>query len=55
MTGFVTIELTRAVELARSVERQRGYYDESECSAKRPAMQRVSAVVNPWAARNDCI
>ena len=54
MTGFVTIELTRAVELARSIERQRSYYDESDCS-KRSVMQRVSAMVNPWAARNDCI
>jgi hypothetical protein len=54
MTGFVTIELTRAVELARSIERQRSFYDESECS-KRTVIQRVSAMVNPWAARNDCI
>jgi hypothetical protein len=54
MTGFVTIELTRAVELARSVERQRIFYDESECS-KRTVLQRVSAMVNPWSARNDCI
>jgi hypothetical protein len=54
MSGFVTIELTRAVELQRSLERQRCYYDESECS-KRTMLQRVSAVVNPWAARNDCI
>jgi hypothetical protein len=54
MSGFVTIELTRAVELQRSIERQRSYYDESEC-LKRTVMQRVSAMVNPWAARNDCI
>jgi hypothetical protein len=54
MSGFVTIELTRAVELQRSIERQRCYYDESECS-KRTLLQRVSAMVNPWAARNDCI
>ncbi len=54
MTGLVTIEMTRAVELARSVERQRSFYDESECS-KRTALQRFSAVVNPWSARNDCI
>lgn len=54
MSGFVTIGLTRAVELQRSIERQRCYYDEFECS-KRTVLQRVSAVVNPWAARNDCI
>ena len=54
MSGFVTIELTRAAELVRSIERQRDYYDESECS-KRTALQRVSAVVNPWSSRNSCI
>ncbi|MFZ0918799.1 MAG: hypothetical protein WB807_07725 [Candidatus Dormiibacterota bacterium] len=54
MSGFVTIELTRAAELVHSIERQRNFYDESECP-KRTVLQRVSAVVNPWSARNDCI
>ena len=48
MSGLVTIEL------ARSVERARSYYDESECSY-RTVLQRVSAMLNPWSARNDCI
>jgi hypothetical protein len=54
MSGLVTIELTRSIELARSVERARSYYDESECS-NRTVLQRVSAMLNPWSARNDCI
>jgi hypothetical protein len=54
MSGFVTIELTRSAELVRAVERQRSFYDESECS-KRTVLQRLSAMVNPWSARNDCI
>src|ERR1019366_3989293 len=54
MSGFVTIELTRAAELVRSIERQRSFYDESDCS-KRSRLQWVSAMVNPWSARNDCI
>jgi hypothetical protein len=54
MTGLVTIEMTWAVELARSIERQRSFYDESECS-KRSVRRRVSAMVNPWSARNDCV
>jgi hypothetical protein len=54
MSGFVTIELTRSIELARSIERERSYYDESECS-NRTVLQRVSAMLNPWSARNDCV
>ena len=54
MSGFVTIELTRSIELARSIERVRRYYDESDCS-HRTRLQRVSAMLNPWSARNDCI
>ena len=54
MTGFVTIELTRSAELVRSIERQRSFYDESVCS-RRTVRRRVSSMVNPWSARNDCI
>jgi hypothetical protein len=54
MSGLVTIELTRSVELARSVERARSFYGESDCS-NRTVLQRVSAMVNPWAARHDCV
>ena len=54
MSGFITIELTRAAELVRAIERRRSFYDESPCS-QRTVLQRVSAIVNPWSPRNDCI
>jgi hypothetical protein len=54
MSGFVTIELTRSVELARSIEHARSFYDESNCS-NRTMRRRVSAMLNPWSARNECI
>ena len=54
MSGFVTIELTRSIELARSIEHARSFYDESVCS-NRTVRRRVSAMLNPWSARNDCI
>ena len=58
MSGFVTIELTRAAELVHSIERQRNFYDESDCSKRTvlPSGEYLAALstrfASTWMARS---